>query len=73
MTGRIYAGETTPRIIDAALFKGPHVFLAGVEPTGKMNTAPIPGKVRILQSDDFKTWTEMKVDYKAHARQVIVA
>ena len=71
-TGRVYR-ETTPRIIDAALFKGPHVYLAGVEPTGKMHTAPIPGKVHILQSDDFKTWSEMKVDYKAQARQVILA
>ena len=60
-TGRVYR-DKTPRIIDAALFKGPHVFLAGVDPTGKMNIATIPGQVRILESDDFKTWTPMKVD-----------
>ncbi len=71
-TGRVYR-DKTPRIIDAALFKGPHAFLAGVDPTGKMNIATIPGQVRILESDDFKTWTPMKVDYKAQARSVIMA
>jgi photosystem II stability/assembly factor-like uncharacterized protein len=71
-TGRVFR-EKTPRIIDAQLFAGPHVFLAGVEPTGKMNTAALPGRVRILQSDDFKTWTEMPVDYKAVARSVVMA
>jgi photosystem II stability/assembly factor-like uncharacterized protein len=65
--------DKSPRITDALLFAGPRVFLSGVEPTGKMNTAPIPGKVHILESSDFQTWSEMKVDYKAQARQVILA
>lgn len=65
--------DKTPRVIDAAMYPGPHVYIAGVEPTGKMNTAPIPGKVKILQSDDFETWTDMPVDYKAVARSVILA
>jgi hypothetical protein len=38
-----------------------------------MNTAPIPGKIKILESSDFTTWTEMPVDYKAAARSVIIA
>jgi hypothetical protein len=71
-TGRVFR-DKTPRIIDSALFPGPHIYLAGVEPTGKMNTAAIPGKVRILESDDFATWKEMKVDYKAVARSVVMA
>ncbi|HVP00465.1 MAG TPA: YCF48-related protein [Bryobacteraceae bacterium] len=71
-TGRVFR-DKSPRVIDALLFNGPRAFLAGVEPTGKMNTAPIPGKVRILESSDFQTWTEMKVDYKATGRQVILA
>ena len=71
-TSRVYR-EKTPRIVDAALFHGPHTYLAGVEPTGKMNIAPIPGKVHVLESDDFKTWTEIKVDYKAQARQVVLS
>ena len=59
-TGRVFR-EKTPRVIDAELYKGPHIFLAGVEPTGKMNTAAIPGKVKILESTDFSTWTDMPV------------
>jgi photosystem II stability/assembly factor-like uncharacterized protein len=71
-TGRVFR-DKTPRVIDAELYPGPHIYLAGVEPTGKMNMAAIPGKVRILQSDDFKAWTEMAVDYKAAARSVVLA
>lgn len=71
-TGRVFR-EKTPRVIDAELYKGPHIFLAGVEPTGKMNSAAIPGKVKILESSDFSTWTEMPVDYKAVARSVVMA
>jgi photosystem II stability/assembly factor-like uncharacterized protein len=71
-TGRVFR-EKTPRVIDAALFPGPHIYLAGVEPTGKMNTAAIPGKVRVLESSDYNTWTEMPVDYKAVARSVMIA
>jgi hypothetical protein len=71
-TGRVFR-DKTPRIIDSVLFKGPHIYLAGVEPTGKMNTAALPGKVRILESDDFNTWNEMPVDYKAVARSVVIA
>jgi photosystem II stability/assembly factor-like uncharacterized protein len=69
---RVYR-DKSPRITDALLFQGPRVFLAGVEPTGKMNSAPIPGKVHFLESTDLQTWAEMKVDYKAQARQVILA
>jgi photosystem II stability/assembly factor-like uncharacterized protein len=70
-TSRVFR-DKSPRIIDSALFKGQHLFLAGVDPTGKMNIAPIPGKVHVLESTDFKNFTEMKVDYKAQARQVIL-
>jgi hypothetical protein len=65
--------DKTPRVIDSALYPGPHAYLAGVEPTGKMNTVEIPGKVRIMESDDFQTWTEIPVDYKASARLVMMA
>ena len=38
-----------------------------------MNTAALPGKVKILESSDFETWSEMRVDYKAVARSVVMA
>jgi photosystem II stability/assembly factor-like uncharacterized protein len=65
--------DKTPRVVDAQLYKGPHVYLAGVEPTGKMNMAAIPGKVKILESSDYNTWADMPVDYKAVARSVVIA
>jgi photosystem II stability/assembly factor-like uncharacterized protein len=71
-TSRVFR-DKSPRVTDAQLYKGPHVYLAGVEPTGKMNTAALPGKVKILESDDFNTWTDMPVDYKAVARSVAIA
>ncbi len=71
-TGRVFR-DKSPRVIDAELYSGPHIYLAGVEPTGKMNMAAIPGQVRILESDDFRTFTEMKVDYRAQARNVVMA
>ena len=61
------------RVMDCALFRGPRAFLAAVEPTGRLNTAPIPGKVKILSSTNLKDWTEMDVDYKANARSLIMA
>jgi hypothetical protein len=71
-TGRVFR-DKTPRVTDAQIYPGPHVYLAGVEPTGKMNTAALPGKVKILESNDFSTWTEMAVDYKAEGRSVVMA
>ena len=44
-----------------------------VEPPGKLNSAPIPGKVKFITSTGFKGWTEMEVDYKAEAGRVKLA
>ncbi|MEO8658512.1 MAG: hypothetical protein ABI693_08585 [Bryobacteraceae bacterium] len=50
-------------------------YMAGFEPPGKSSALPIPGKVRILKSDqaDRVLWTEMPVDYRASARRVFLA
>jgi hypothetical protein len=61
------------RVMDCALFPGPRAFLAAVEPPGRLNTVPIPGKVKILTSSNWTDWKEMDVDYKANARSVIIA
>ena len=60
------------RVFDCAVFPG-RAFLAAVEPPGKLNTVPIPGKVKILTSTDFAEWSEMEVDYKANARTLVLA
>jgi len=64
--------EKDRRVTDCAIFPG-RAYLAAVEPPGKLNTAPIPGKVKILTSYDFEKWSEMDVDYKAMARTVVLA
>ena len=61
------------RVTDAMLFDDSGAFLAAVEPPGKLSTAPIPGKVKILRSLDLTTWTEMNVDYRAVARSMALA
>jgi hypothetical protein len=65
--------EKNRRVLDSALFPGPRAFLAAVEPTGRLNSSPIPGKVKILTSTNFTDWSEMDVDYKAVARSLILA
>ncbi|HXP84922.1 MAG TPA: YCF48-related protein [Bryobacteraceae bacterium] len=66
------------RVTDALLFDGSGAFLAAVEPPGKLSSAPIPGRVKILTSSDLTTanqatWKEMDVDYKAVARALVLA
>jgi hypothetical protein len=63
----------TRRVFDVALFHGPAVVLAAIEPTGRLNTVPIPGKVKMLSSVDMIEWTEMPVDYKAVATTLVLA
>ncbi|HYV63340.1 MAG TPA: hypothetical protein VE958_11735 [Bryobacteraceae bacterium] len=65
--------EKDRRVTDALLFPGSKVVMAAVEPPGKLNSAPIPGKVKIITSSDFKTWKESDVDYKAEAGRVKLA
>ena len=44
-----------------------------VEPPGNSTLVPIPGKLKILKSDDLKVWREMEVDYRAVAQRAIIA
>ncbi len=71
-TTRVFR-EKDRRVWDSALFAGPRAFLATVEPSGRLNTTPIPGKVRMLTSTNLTDWSEMKVDYKAVARWLVLA
>lgn len=64
--------EKNRRVVDSALFPG-RAYLAAIEPPGKLNTLPIPGKVKMLTTLDFETFTEMDVDYKAVARSIVLA
>ncbi|MBV8847117.1 MAG: hypothetical protein JO307_30275 [Bryobacterales bacterium] len=61
------------RVTDIALFPGPVAFLAAVEPPGRLNTVPIPGRVKMLTSTNLKEWKEMPVDYRAEATTLTLA
>ena len=61
------------RVTDAALFPEGPAFLAAVEPPGRLASAPIPGKVKILISTNLTEWKEMKVDYRAVAGSVVLS
>jgi len=52
--------------------KGP-AYLAAIEPPGTLFHSPVPGKLKILKSDDLVNWTEMSVDYRAVARRTNLA
>ena len=61
-------------ITDVRLFSGSTTaIIAGFEPSGPVYDSPIPGKLKILTSDDLEKWTEMTVDYRAVARTAMIA
>ena len=53
------------RIVLDAGWLGARTVLVAVEPPGKLNQLPFPGKVHVLESLDLSAWTEMDVSYKA--------
>jgi len=61
------------RVTGAAVFTEGSAYLAAVEPPGRLASAPVPGKLKILTSDDLSQWTEMKVDYRAVAGAAVLA
>ncbi len=66
------------RVTDALVFSDKadsdaQGLLAAVEPPGQMASAPVPGKVRILNSANLTDWEEMNVDYRAVAGFVILS
>jgi hypothetical protein len=60
-------------ITDIHVFAGStRGFLAGYETTGPVYRTPIPGKLKVLASDDLHEWKEMTVDYRAVARSAVL-
>ena len=61
-------------ITDVRVFAGSNrAMIAGYEPSGPVFNSPIPGRLKVLTSNDLQTWTEMTVDYKAVAHSAIIA
>jgi hypothetical protein len=61
------------RIVTDAAWLGADAILVAVEPPGKLNQLPFPGKIHVLKSLDMQTWTEMDVSYKAFGGNAIFA
>jgi hypothetical protein len=47
--------------------------IAGYETAGTIYRSPIPGKLKVLTSDDLEHWQEMTVDYRAVAHHAMIA
>jgi photosystem II stability/assembly factor-like uncharacterized protein len=47
-------------------------YITGIQEPGRLRDI-IPGKVVVLQSQDYKTWTNMAVDYRASAIRTMLA
>ncbi|MBC7924322.1 MAG: hypothetical protein H7039_01565 [Bryobacteraceae bacterium] len=60
-------------ITDIALVADGPAFAAGFEVPGILPRTPVPGKLKIVRSDDLKTWVEGAVDYRAVATRVRLA
>ena len=61
-------------ITDVRLFSGlSTAVIAGYEASGPIYRGPIPGKLKVLISEDLETWSEMTVDYRAVAHRAMIA
>jgi photosystem II stability/assembly factor-like uncharacterized protein len=60
-------------VTDVALPPQGPAYLVAVEPPGILFRSPIPGKLKLLQSDNLSEWKEMEVDYRAAARRAVLA
>lgn len=61
-------------ITDVRAFDGStHGLIAGDETEGTIYRSPIPGKLKVLWSDDLEHWDEMPVDYRAVAHRAMIS
>lgn len=66
--------DKTRAITDVRTFAGSNRgLIAGFETEGTIYRSPIPGKLKVLTSDDLENWQEMKVDYRAVAHRAMIA
>lgn len=65
--------ERDRAVTDVVQLPDGSTLLAAVQPPGATNQVPIPGKLRMLRSDDLKSWQEIPADYKAVAQRAMLA
>jgi hypothetical protein len=61
------------RAVTDVLMAGGSGYLAAIEPPGTLRDLPIPGKLKVLTSEDLSKWVEMQVDYRAEGRRAVFA
>jgi len=71
--GRTLFAERDREASDIALLDDGRAVLATIEPPGNSAQVPIPGKLKIFESNNLKVWKEMDVDYRAVAQRVVIA
>jgi hypothetical protein len=70
-TERVYREKN--RAVTDLIFAGRWVYLAAIEPAGKLRDSPVPGRLVMIRSENLTHWTEMEVDYRAFGRRAILA
>jgi hypothetical protein len=60
-------------VTDLLVLPAGDTFIASVATPGPSNQVPIPGKLKILRSNNLKLWIEMDADYRAVAQRAILA
>jgi hypothetical protein len=66
--------EKDRAITDVRAFAGANGgIIAGYETSGTIYRSPIPGKLKVLTSEDMESWQEMTVDYRAVAHRAMIA
>ena len=66
-------GERDRAVTDFALFSDGSAILATIQPPGPSNQVPIPGKLKMYESNELKAWLEQDADYRAVAQRAVVA
>ncbi len=70
---RVLFAERDRAVTDIELFADGGALIAAVEPPGNSNQVPIPSKLKMLRSNNLKTWFDMDVDYRAVAQRATLA
>lgn len=65
--------EKSRLVTDVAIPPTGPAYLAGIEKVDKLLDSPVPGKLKIMKSDDWSNWQEMEVDYRATAHRAMLS
>ncbi len=65
--------ERDRAVTDVALLPDGTELIASIETPGSSNQVPIPGKLKMLRSTNWKVWEEMGTDYRAVAQRAVLA